>query len=64
MDYLENIQKAIKDSGLKKKFIAKELKIQYDTFRRKLKGETDFKISELVDLCSLLKIDIMEVFRK
>lgn len=63
MNYLININKAISVSGLKKKFIAKQLDIKYDTLRRKLNGEQDFKISELQTLTTILNINIMEVFR-
>jgi hypothetical protein len=46
MNYLTNIQNVINKSGLKKTFIAKELGIKYDTFRRKLNGENEFKLGE------------------
>lgn len=61
--YLENLQQAIKKSGLKKSHIAKSLNIKYDTFRRKLNGESDFKVTELINLCTLLNINITEVFK-
>jgi DNA-binding XRE family transcriptional regulator len=63
MEYLENLKKAIKKSGLKRKYIAKELDINYDTFRRKLKGDSDFKVEELLKLCEIIKIDIKEIFQ-
>lgn len=61
--YLDNIRKLIKESGLKRKYVARVLNMQYDTFRRKLNGETEFKISEVVNLCTLLNKNIMEVFK-
>jgi ribosome-binding protein aMBF1 (putative translation factor) len=62
MFFLVNIEKAIQRSGLKRSFIAEKLDIKYDTFRRKLNGETEFKISELLQLAKLLNISITEVF--
>lgn len=55
-----NINNAIIESGLKKNFIAKKLGIKYDTLRKKLNGETEFKISEVVELSKILNIK-MEV---
>jgi hypothetical protein len=37
--------------------------IQYDTFRRKLNGDNDFKVNELFNLCKILNINILEVFQ-
>ncbi|MDF2606599.1 MAG: BetR domain [Bacillales bacterium] len=62
MNYLNNIQKAISKSGLKKNYLADKLDMKYDTFRRKLNGETDFKVNEVLTLTKLLNIKIMEVF--
>ena len=55
-----NINKAIIESGLKKNFIAKQLGIKYDTLRKKLNGQTEFKISEIIQLSKILNIS-MEV---
>jgi ribosome-binding protein aMBF1 (putative translation factor) len=63
MKHLVNINNAINESGLKKQFIAKSLNIKYDTLRRKLNGESDFTISEVLALTKLLNINIMEVFK-
>lgn len=63
MNYLNNIKSAISKSGLKKSFIAKSLNIKYDTFRRKLNGETDFKVCELLTITKLLNITLTEVFK-
>ena len=38
----EKINEAIKQSGLKKKWIAEQLDITYNSLRRKLKGEINF----------------------
>lgn len=63
MNYLKNIEKAISKSGLKKSYIADKLNMKYDTFRRKLNGENQFKVNEVLDLTELLNINIMEVFK-
>lgn len=55
-----NINKAIIESGLKKNFIAKQLGIKYDTLRKKLNGQTEFKVSEIIQLSKILNIS-MEV---
>ena len=57
--YLDNIDnkkidEAIKASGLKKKFIAQELDITYNTLRRKLLGEIPFSKLELEKIYKLL----------
>lgn len=60
--YLNNLNQLINNSGMKRTYIAKTLNIKYDTFRRKLNGESDFKVSELITLCEILNINILEVF--
>jgi len=62
MNYLNNINKAISESGIKKKYLAEKLGIEYETFRKKLNGKSEFKISEIINLTSLLNINLMEVF--
>jgi ribosome-binding protein aMBF1 (putative translation factor) len=62
MDYLNKIRKAVSSSDIPRKDIARALNIKYDTFRRKLNGETDFKVKEIINLCTILKINILEVF--
>lgn len=47
---------AIDESGLKKQFLAEKLGLSIVTFWRKVKGESEFKLSEVVKLCELLKI--------
>lgn len=51
----EKINEAIKNSGLKKKWIAKQLDITYNSLRRKLKGEINFSKLELEKLRSILE---------
>ena len=58
--YLDNIDNkkiddAIKASGLKKKFIAQELDITYNTLRRKLLGEIPFSKLELEKIYKILE---------
>ena len=51
----EKINEAIKKSGLKKKWIAEQLDITYNSLRRKLKGEIHFSKLELEKLDSILE---------
>jgi DNA-binding XRE family transcriptional regulator len=63
MGYVVKVNQLIAESGLKKSFIAEKMGIQYDTFRRKLNGDNDFKVNELFNLCKILNINILEVFQ-
>ena len=51
----EKINEAIKKSGLKKKWIAEQWDITYNSLRRKLKGEIHFSKLELEKLRSILE---------
>ena len=51
----EKINEAIKESRLKKKWIAEQLDITYNSLRRKLKGEINFSKLELEKLNSILE---------
>ena len=51
----EKINEAIKRSGLKKKWIAEQLDITYNSLRRKLKGEINFSKLELEKLRYILE---------
>ena len=51
----EKINEAIKRSGLKKKWIAEQLDITYNSLRRKLKGEINFSKLELEKLRCILE---------
>lgn len=64
MNYREELKLAIQKSGLKKSHISCTMGIKYDTFRRKLNGENDFKVEELINLCSILKIKISDIFKE
>ena len=57
--YLDNVDNekidiAIRKSGLKKKFIAQELDITYNSLRRKLLGEVKWSNLELEKIYKLL----------
>ena len=51
----EEIDKAIKKSGLKKVWIAEQLDITYNSLRRKLNGEIQWSKLELEKLNKLLQ---------
>ncbi len=46
--------------GLKSKDIADALGISTDAYRRRMRGETDFKPNELAELAQLLDMDICQ----
>ena len=51
----EKINQAIRKSGLKKKWIAQELDITYNSLRRKLLGEVKWSNLELEKIYKLLE---------
>ena len=51
----DKIDEAIKLSGLKKKWLAEQLGITYNSLRRKLKGEIPFNKLELEKLNNILE---------
>ena len=51
----DKINKAIKESGLKKVWIAEQLDITYNSLRRKLNGEIQWSKLELEKLNKLLQ---------
>lgn len=63
MNYLERLNRAIDVSDTKKKKIARELDIKYDTLRKKLKGESPLTVDELLTITKTININIMEVFK-
>ena len=56
----KKIEEAIKRSGLKKKFIAEQLDITYNSLRRKLMGQVKWSALELEKIYQILEnyIDI------
>lgn len=60
------LEQIIKDSGLKKNYIAKMLGVTAETLSRKLRNKTDFTSREIKKLCEILGIetgsDIREIF--
>lgn len=51
------LRKIIKKSGYKTEYLAKMLEIRRSSFNRKVAGGTEFRIGEILRLCSLLDID-------
>lgn len=54
------LEKLIKDSGLKKTFIAKKLRICRQALDKKIKGLAPFTGPEIKILCDLLRLDTWE----
>lgn len=53
----ELLEKEIQSSGLKKGYIAKKLDISRYSLVKKISNETEFKASEIDNLCGILKIN-------
>ena len=52
----ENIKLIIKNSGFKLKYLAKQLNLSRYGLQLKLENKNEFKPSEIVKLCDILKI--------
>lgn len=50
------LEKKIEDSGLKKNFIAKAIGLSPYGLAKKINNETEFKTSEVHELCKILNI--------
>lgn len=50
------LEKKIKQSGLKKSFIAKKIGVSPGTFSKLLQNKLDLKASQIVLLCEVLEI--------
>ena len=53
----ELLQQAIKESGLKQKYLAKKLNLSWYGFKLKVNGTHEFVASEIVALRDLLRLD-------
>lgn len=58
------LQEVIKKSGLKLQFLADSLGISRTALGNKIQNETEFKASEILALCVLLKIEDPELKEK
>lgn len=56
----EMLNGIIKDSGLKKGYIAEQLGITMYSLSMKIENKREFKASEIAKLCTLLRIDSLE----
>lgn len=57
---LEKLKDRIKDSGIKKTAIAKQMDIPYITLNRRLRGEGEFTVSQAVNLSRILRLTAAE----
>lgn len=60
MTNTELLRKKIDVSGYKITFIASQCNLTYQGFLKKLKGQTEFKVSEIQKLKVLLKLSSQE----
>ena len=61
----ERLKEAIKESGLKKVFIAEKLGISYQGYQKKENGKSDFlanEVSIMKDLLHLTNKEVAEIF--
>lgn len=54
---LELLEQKIKDSGLKKEFIAKKCGLSRNGFYKKINNQSDFTVREINILCEVLSIN-------
>lgn len=54
------LNKSIKDSGYRKAFIAEKLDLSLQGFLNKCHGDSEFKVSEMLELINLLALDDAE----
>lgn len=57
MTDLSLLQQTIKESGMKKKAIAKKLKISMSTLYRKVNGAGEFTAAEIITLAKILNLN-------
>lgn len=58
------LEARIKGSGIKKSWLAEKMGLSPTALWKKLRGEREFKISEVQTMCDLLGIDSMEEVAK
>jgi hypothetical protein len=56
----DKLNKAINESGLKKKYIAKQLNITYYGLKLKIDNTNEFLASEIAIMCKLLNINSLK----
>lgn len=64
MDY-EKLKQKIDERGLKIRYIAEKLGISHEAMYNKVKGKSEFKVSEVAALAKILKLsdrDIRSIF--
>lgn len=55
------LNQLIKESGLKKKYIAEQLGITGYGLQKKIENQTEFKSSEIATICNLLNITSLKL---
>jgi len=54
------LRERINDSGYRIRYIASRLGLSYQGFQNKVNNVSEFKATEIKELCDLLKIDALE----
>lgn len=60
MTDVQALRKAIENSGMTMKYLAKSIGLTREGFYRKLRGESEFKASEIVRLSYELRLDAVQ----
>lgn len=61
MTDVELLKKAIKESGLRRHFIANKMNVGYDRFCKASNGKIEFKASEVKALSQILGLSLEEM---
>ena len=64
IDLGKNIEKIIKDKGLKVSDVAHDSNMDTENFRAYLKGRVEMKVSTLVRIADALQVDMNSLFPK
>lgn len=59
--YFDQIKNKMRERGISQTQLAKMSGMEYRTLTARLNGTSDFKVRELVDICSLLHIRISDL---
>ena len=61
MTNVELLKDAIKDSGLRRRFIATRMGLSYDRFYKACIGKVEFKASEVKELSEILNLSLEQM---
>lgn len=59
--YYDELKKRMRERGISRTQLAKASGMDYKTLSARLNGNTDFKVQELLTICSLLHIRVKDL---